>query len=77
MATAKIKWTQRVAGRDEGHVEIVEIDTPFMKGCLTNRRYEVLEYIEPEKPKPAAPKAKVDTAKKDDGGVEAKGRTWV
>lgn len=48
MANARIRWTQKVAGRDEGHVEVVEIDTPFMRGCLNNLRYEVLEMIAPE-----------------------------
>lgn len=67
MANAKIQWTQNVAGRSEGQIETVEIDTPFMKGCLANRRFVVLEEAKPGAPKPKAPK----------GGVEAEGRTWV
>lgn len=69
MANTKIRWVQKVAGREEGHVEVVEIDTEFMRGCLANRRFEIV--VDEPKPKPAAPKAKKD------GGVEAEGRTWV
>lgn len=92
MANAKIKWTQKVAGRDEGAVETVEIDTVFMRGCLANRRYEILEIINPvvvekklkldptpnEKPKPAPRPNRSETRKDEgDGAVEAQGRTWV
>ncbi len=57
MASAKIRWTQKVLGREVGHVETVEIDTPLMKGCLKNRRFEILESYAPPvrisaKPKP-------------------------
>lgn len=75
MASAKIKWNQKVAGRDEGHVEICEIDTPFMQGCLKNRRYEILEIIEPPKvlklnPTPnEKPKPRPVARPKDDGEV--------
>lgn len=47
MSEAKVRWTQRVLGRDEGHVETCEIDTPFMRGCLANLRYEILESYAP------------------------------
>lgn len=46
MAQAKIRWTIRAAGRDEGHEEIVEIDTPFMQGCLANLRIEIIQEIQ-------------------------------
>lgn len=73
MANAKIMWTQKVAGRDEGHVETVELDTPFMRGCLKNKRFKVIEYVKPKpsesgpaKPKPG-PKPK---SKPEDDVVE-------
>lgn len=43
MSEIKVRWLIRAAGRDVGHVETVEIDTPFMQGCLSQRRVEIVE----------------------------------
>ncbi len=90
MANAKIQWLQKVAGRQEGDLETVEIDTPFMRGCLKQRRFKVLEYVAAPKPavksesdlmgltKPKpAPKPKAPKKDDDGGDVETQGRTWV
>lgn len=42
MSNARIVWTQKVAGREPGEIETVEIDTDFMRGCLANKRFEIL-----------------------------------
>lgn len=64
---AKIQWLQRVAGREEGHIETVELDTPFMQGALSNRRFRVIEPPKPpsppaplEPPKPLSPPSESD-----------------
>lgn len=55
MSQAKVRWLQRVAGREEGHVEVIETDTPFIKGCIANGRLEILITEAPTLPPPAAP----------------------
>ncbi len=76
MANAKIRWTQKVMGRDEGHIEVCEIDTPLMKGCLKNRRFEILESYTPPvrisaKPKPRPSESDLMGLTKPKGDVEA------
>lgn len=48
MGQAKIQWKIKAAGRFEGEIETVEIDTPFMQGCLKQGRFVVLEHVEEE-----------------------------
>lgn len=40
---AKIRWTQRVLGREPGDIENVEIDTEFMVALLAQGRYELVD----------------------------------
>lgn len=47
MSEVRIKWLQRVAGRDEGDVEVVEL-TPFIEGCVENNRLEIVEHMAPD-----------------------------
>lgn len=48
MATQKVKWNQRVLGREVGDVEEIETDTDFMQTLLKQGRVEVVT-DEPEK----------------------------
>lgn len=49
MSEVKVRWIQRAAGRDPGHVEVVEL-TDFITGCAANHRLEIVEHIAPPAP---------------------------
>lgn len=42
MSEVRVRWSQRVAGREPGYEETVE-RTEFIDGCLANNRLEILQ----------------------------------
>jgi hypothetical protein len=53
-----IRWTIRVAGlADEGDLHLVNLDSPFVQGCLKSGRCEVVKAAVPApvEPEPVIP----------------------
>lgn len=42
MASGRVRWLQKVAGREVGYEEEIEVDTPFILGCADNNRLVIL-----------------------------------
>lgn len=59
MSEVHIRWTQNVAGRQEGYEEVVE-RTEFIDGCLANNRLVIITDPVPEA---VAQPVKVDVLK--------------